>query len=168
MEGRAAWRIGCIFGNKYNLNELAVNWKWAIPRLPDPGVTDLLPFLSLPLPFSFLTSFLFTPLLFVSTASLSLAIPFLFLAFISLVLFSRRSRLPSLHFCFRFLPAIFAYFHLLPRNVDLNDIFGGKFRGNRGKHSTLSGFLLLLSLFHSKLELRAFPILYGRVLRKQL
>lgn len=23
-------RIECIFGNKYNLNELAVNWKWAI------------------------------------------------------------------------------------------------------------------------------------------
>lgn len=26
----AARRIECIFGNKYNLNELAVNWKWAI------------------------------------------------------------------------------------------------------------------------------------------
>lgn len=30
MEGGEARRIECIFGNKYNLNELAVNWKWAI------------------------------------------------------------------------------------------------------------------------------------------
>ena len=27
---RKSRRIECIFGNKYNLNELAVNWKWAI------------------------------------------------------------------------------------------------------------------------------------------
>lgn len=33
--------------------------------------------------------------------------------------------------------------------VDLNDIFGGKFHGNRGKHSALSGFLSCSSLCSS-------------------
>lgn len=92
MQG-AAWRIGCIFGNKYNLNELAVNWKWAMPRLPDSGVTDLLSFLSLLL-------CLFLPPYFAafvrSTCSFTFTRSHLHISRLhSLVLFSCCSRLPS-------------------------------------------------------------------------
>lgn len=145
MVGGEAWRIECIFGNKYNLNELAVNWKWAIQGYLTWGVTAL-PFFfplsphivsppsspissfSSPLACSFTFTRFYFPLSssFSSLSSYLVAVRASFVTLLLRSFFSRQSILPF----------------LCARNVDLNDIFGGKFRGNRGKHSTLSGFFL--------------------------
>lgn len=123
------------------------------PELP--GVTALpfslftpsycLSLLLLP-PFPCFSSRLFLHFHSILLPSLHLAF---FIYFIPLVLFSCRSfvtRAPASPSFFSLSPLSFLRQSLLPflcaRNVDLNDIFGGKFRGNRGKHSTLSGFFL--------------------------
>lgn len=98
MEGGGeSRRIECIFGNKYNLNELAVNWKWAIQGYLTRGWSPL-------------------------------AFPSLLLTFTPILLFP----LPSL-------PAPCTHILLVSihptAHPDLNDIFEGKFRRNRGKHS---------------------------------
>lgn len=123
-EGR---RIECIFGNKYNLNELAVNWKWAIqgyltrglplaPRLSYPTARHLAHFHSVRLDRLRLRSYL------VGTFSLTRGAV---RRAVALRPISRRfpSADPSAGCRSK------RYFR------------EGKFRRNRGKHCTWSGFL---------------------------
>lgn len=119
--------------------------------LPDPGVTDLSVSISLFLVTSSLLvhcSFSFRPL-----PSLSLDLVFC-ISFIPLILLSCPLRAPFVTHCYVVLLFSFSFcqssfISVLLSIVDLNDIFGRKFRSNREKHFTLSGFLLraLLSLF---------------------
>lgn len=126
------------------MNELAVNWKWAIQGYLTRG---------LPISVS-LSLFLVTCFLLSSVLSLSLDSVFS-IFFIPLVLLNRRScalRYTLLVSSSHFLSLSFCQSSLVPvslHNVDLNDIFGRKFRSNREKHFSLSGFLLwvLLPLF---------------------
>lgn len=146
-------RIECIFGNKYNLNELAVNWKWAIQgyltrRLPI-SLSPSLSFLLSPPSFFTVLPFIHS---FIFTRSRSLSPSFLLFYLVAVrALFV----MSSSHYLFllwqkekeRLWQS--SLISVLLRNVDLNDIFGRKFRNNREKHFTLSSFLLwvLLSLF---------------------
>lgn len=141
------------------MNELAVNWKWAIQGyrgLPlslslSSSLSSPLHIVSpscssLPSPASPLAcSFTFTRFYFPLSISPSSSISFLS-SYLVAVRASFVTRAPASPSFFSLSPLSFLRQSLLPflcaRNVDLNDIFGGKFRGNRGKHSTLSGFFL--------------------------
>lgn len=103
------------------------------PGLPNPRVTDL----SSSLSFSLLPPFLF----FLSLTVLpSFTHSFTFIR--SCLLYFLHSSY-SFHFFSLFL-CQFSFISILLSIVNLNDIFGRKFRSNREKHFTLSGFLLSL------------------------